>query len=95
MAAFAPKGQMSTRGTNFLHEWIANNLDRVESADIISVADLVQKLFADAKAAGIASTELEEDGGSIYQVVLEAILYRSGGRVEGHLQSGGSDRRLG
>ncbi|TPL35998.1 DUF768 domain-containing protein [Mesorhizobium sp. B2-4-6] len=40
---------MSTRGTNFLHKWIANNLESVGSADIISVAELVQKLFADAK----------------------------------------------
>jgi hypothetical protein len=28
--------QMSTRGVNFLHKWISNNLERVESADIIS-----------------------------------------------------------
>jgi len=70
---------MSTRGVNFLHTWISSNLDRVESFDIISVADLVQTLFADAKAAGISSNELEEETGSVYQAVLEAIMHRSGG----------------
>lgn len=69
---------MSTRGTNFLHQWIKDNLSDIESADIISVADLVQKLFADAKAGGILSYELDEDSGSVYQVVLEAIIHNKG-----------------
>jgi len=30
----------------------------------------VQKLFADAKAVGITSNELEQDNGSVYQLVL-------------------------
>ena len=33
-------------------------------ADIISVAELTQKLFADAKALGINSVEIEEETGS-------------------------------
>ena len=73
---------MSRRDINFLQKWITNNLDPVESADIISIAELAQKLFADAKAIGIGSNELEEEIGSVYQVVLEAILYRPGGQGE-------------
>lgn len=70
---------MSTHGANFLHKWIASNLDCVESADIISASELAQKLFADARAVGIGSNELEEDVGSVYQVVLEAIMHRQSG----------------
>jgi len=40
---------MSTSGTNFLYEWISTNVPKT-GADVISVADLTQKLFADAKA---------------------------------------------
>ena len=56
---------MSTRGTNFLHKWISSNVHETVGADIISVAELTQKLFADAKALGINSLEIEEDTGSV------------------------------
>ncbi|BAB54905.1 DUF768 domain-containing protein [Mesorhizobium japonicum] len=65
---------MSTRGINFLHEWMSKNVPETAGADIISVADLTQKLFADAKAAGIGSTEIEEDTGSAYEAILDAIV---------------------
>ncbi|PZV36290.1 hypothetical protein B5V02_24210 [Mesorhizobium kowhaii] len=35
---------MSTRGVNFLHKWISNNLPETVGADIMSVAELTQKL---------------------------------------------------
>ncbi|PAP95475.1 hypothetical protein CIT31_15955 [Mesorhizobium wenxiniae] len=38
---------MSTRGTNFLHQWLANTVPEAVVADVISVAELTQKLFAD------------------------------------------------
>jgi len=47
---------MSKRGTDFVHKWISNNVPETAGADIISVAELTQKLFADAKTAGISST---------------------------------------
>ena len=70
---------MSTRGTDFVYKWITNNVPDDTSSDVLSVAELVQKLFADAKALGITSNELEEDTGSVYQVVLEAIVHQKGG----------------
>ena len=66
---------MSTRGTDFLHKWIASNVPETTSADIISVADFTQKLFADAKSIGISSTEIEEDTLSVYEAILDAIVH--------------------
>ncbi|WP_095202006.1 DUF768 domain-containing protein [Mesorhizobium carmichaelinearum] len=54
---------MSTRGTDFLYKWISANVPETVGADIISVAELTQKLFADAKSIGISSVEIEEDTG--------------------------------
>jgi hypothetical protein len=65
---------MSTRGTNFLHQWLSNNLSGIASADI-SVSESIQKLFADAKSLGISSIEIEEDTGSVYDAVLDAIVH--------------------
>ena len=55
---------MSTGGTNFHHKWISSDVPETVGADIISVAELTQKLFADAKALGINSVEIEEETGS-------------------------------
>ena len=70
---------MSTRGTNFLHKWLSSNVPETVSADVLSVAELTQKLFADAKAIGISSVEIEEDTGSVYETILDAIVHRDGG----------------
>ncbi|MFK0693205.1 DUF768 domain-containing protein [Mesorhizobium sp. IMUNJ 23033] len=70
---------MSTRGVNFLHKWISNNVPETVGADIISVAELTQKLFADAKAIGIGSVEIEEETGSVYEVILDAIVHQEAG----------------
>ncbi|OWK21307.1 DUF768 domain-containing protein [Mesorhizobium amorphae] len=66
---------MSTRGVNFLHKWIANNVPETVGAEVISVAELTQQLFADAKAVGISSVEIEEDTGSVYEVILDVIVH--------------------
>jgi hypothetical protein len=73
---------MSTRGTDFLHKWVTNNLTDLASMDVISLAETIQKLFADAKAIGISSNELEEDTGSIYQAMFEAITHQEGGNPD-------------
>ncbi|WP_095203223.1 DUF768 domain-containing protein [Mesorhizobium carmichaelinearum] len=73
---------MSTRGTNFLDQWIRSNVPRTVGADIISVAELTQKLFADAKAIGISSTEIEEDTGSVYEAILDAIVHHDAGLAD-------------
>ncbi|MGX9148338.1 DUF768 domain-containing protein [Mesorhizobium sp. 128a] len=66
---------MSTRGTNFLYKWISENVPETAGADLISVAELAEKLFADAKALGISSSEIEEDTGSVYEVLLDATVH--------------------
>ena len=70
---------MSTRGTDFLYKWISANVPETVGADIISVAALTQKLFADAKAIGISSVEIEEDTGSVYETILDAIVHHDAG----------------
>jgi hypothetical protein len=71
---------MSTRGTNFLDKWIRANVPETAGADVISVAELTQKLIADAKAVGISSPEIEEDvGGSVYETILDAIVHHDAG----------------
>jgi hypothetical protein len=73
---------MSTRGTNFLHQWLANTVPEAVRADVISVSELAQKLFADAKSLGISSTEIEEDTGSIYEAILDALVHHNAGLAE-------------
>ncbi|OWK20752.1 hypothetical protein AJ88_26270 [Mesorhizobium amorphae CCBAU 01583] len=70
---------MSTRAVNFLHKWISNNVPETVGADIVSVAELTQELFADAKTIGIGSTEMEEEAGSVYEVILDAIVHYEAG----------------
>lgn len=70
---------MSPRGTDFLYKWIGANVPETAGADIISVAELTQKLFADAKSKGISSTEIEEDIGSVYETILDAIVHHDAG----------------
>jgi len=73
---------MSTRGVNFLDQWLSDNLAGIIGHDIISVAEAIEKLFADAKAIGISSTEIEEDTGSVYETVLDAIVHYDPGLPE-------------
>lgn len=73
---------MSTRGTDFLYKWIGANIPTTAGADIISVAELTQKLFADAKTVGISSVEIEEDTGSVYEAILDAIVHYEPGLPE-------------
>ncbi|WP_425374583.1 hypothetical protein [Mesorhizobium waimense] len=40
---------------------------------------MTQKLFADAKAIGIGSIEIEEETGSVYEMILDAIIHQEAG----------------
>ncbi|PZV35866.1 DUF768 domain-containing protein [Mesorhizobium kowhaii] len=73
---------MSARGTDFLYKWISNNVPETVGSDMISVAELTQKLFADAKAVGIGSTEIEEDTSSVYEAILDAIVHHDAGLAD-------------
>jgi hypothetical protein len=66
---------MSTRGTNFMHQWISNNVPETVGADVVSLWDVIHQLLADAKAAGISSAEIEADTGSVYEAIVDAIVH--------------------
>ncbi|RVD56132.1 DUF768 domain-containing protein [Mesorhizobium sp. M2D.F.Ca.ET.185.01.1.1] len=66
---------MSRRGAEFFGAWLSDNVLRGSvGADMISVAELTAKLFADAQAAGISEHEIEEEVGSAYEAILAAIV---------------------
>ncbi|TIP22886.1 MAG: DUF768 domain-containing protein [Mesorhizobium sp.] len=73
---------MSTRGTNFLYQWLNNNLPAIVRADVISVSELAHKLFADAKFLGISSTEIEEGTGSVHEAIRDMIAQHDAGLAE-------------
>lgn len=73
---------MSTRGINFLDQWIANNIPETTKADVISVDELTHKLIADAKALGIKRGEIDEEVDSLYRTILDAIVHYDPGLPE-------------
>ena len=70
---------MSTRGINFLHRWIANNIRETATGDVVSIDELTHKLIADAKALGIKRPEIDEEVDSLYRTILDAIVYFDSG----------------
>ena len=72
---------MSARGTNFLHQWLVDNVPNLAASDIISVAKATERLFCDADSKALA--EIVEDNGSVYEAVMDAIAhYHDTGLVE-------------
>jgi len=66
---------MSTRGINFLHQWISNNVLETASADIVSIHEMTHKAFADAKAIGIKREEIDEEVESLYRTLVDAVVH--------------------
>jgi hypothetical protein len=66
---------MSTRGINFLHRWIENNVPETANADVVSIDDLTRRLFDDARSAGIQRGEIDEEVYSLYRVLVDAVAY--------------------
>ncbi|WP_245262266.1 hypothetical protein [Mesorhizobium sp. WSM3626] len=56
----------------FSAKWPGSNRQASPSADVISIAEAIQKPFADAKAIAISSAEIEEETGSVRETVLDA-----------------------
>jgi len=73
---------MSTRGINFLNQWIASNVPETAKADVISVDELTHKLIADAKALGIKRGEIDEEVDSLYRTIVDAIVHYDPGLPE-------------
>ena len=66
---------MSTRGINFLDRWITNNISETAKADAVSISEFTHKLYADARAIGIKREEIDEEGDSLYQTLVEAVTH--------------------
>ena len=73
---------MTTRGINFLDQWLANNVPETTKADVVSVDELTHKLIADAKALGIKRGEIDEEVDSLYRTILDAIVHYDPGLPE-------------
>lgn len=73
---------MSTRGINFLHQWIHNNVPQTAMADVVSIDELTHKLFSDAKAVGIKRAEIDEEVESLYRTLLDWIVHFDPGLPE-------------
>ncbi|BCH00666.1 hypothetical protein BFX40_29270 [Mesorhizobium sp. SEMIA 3007] len=73
---------MSSRGINFLDQWLANNVPETTKADVISVDELTNKLIADAKALGIKRAEIDEEVDSLYRTILDAIVHYDPGLTD-------------
>jgi hypothetical protein len=70
---------MTTRGINFLHEWILANVDKAAPEEQVSVSEMVERLRADAAKAGISVDDMEEDGDSVFEMVFAALEHRREG----------------
>ncbi|PBB23930.1 MULTISPECIES: DUF768 domain-containing protein [unclassified Mesorhizobium] len=74
---------MSTRGINFLDQWLANNVPETTKADVIFVDELTHKMIADAKVLGIKRSEIDEEvDDSLSQMILDAIVHYDPGLHE-------------
>jgi len=74
---------MSDRGIEFTNQWIAENIG-VEAydpgADIID--QTVEQFTADAQQAGIPVNEIEEDMGSVRELIAEAFSQRTDDEIQ-------------
>ena len=73
---------MSTRGVNFLHKWLSENVAQTVGADVISVNELIRKLIADARSVGIRREEIDEEVHGLYRTILDAIVHYDAGLAD-------------
>ena len=67
---------MTAHGFSFLHGWIHDNIDEAAPEDQVSVSEMVERLLADAAKVGISVDDIEEDAGSVFEMVFAAIEHR-------------------
>lgn len=73
---------MSTRGINFLHQWIRNNVPETAKSDAVSISEITHKVFSDAKALGIKREEIDEEVDSLYRTLFDWIVHFETGLPE-------------
>jgi hypothetical protein len=66
--------EMSKRGTEFLQQWLADNVPTL-GADMTSIVKATEKLFRDAEKQGIHGGEIVEDNDSVYEAILHAVVH--------------------
>lgn len=71
---------MSERGQNFLDRWIAKHLPNAMTDDPAAISDLADEAMKAAEREGISSREINDEVGSVFEVILEAMQRR----VESH-----------
>jgi hypothetical protein len=72
---------MSTRGLNFLDQWMAEQLPETATDDPVVISDLADKAMKAADRAGISTTEISEEVPSVFEVIAEAMDHREGGTL--------------
>ena len=73
---------MSTRGANFLDQWLSNNVPETTKADVIAVDELIYRLLTDAELTGIKRAEIYQEVDSLYRTILDAIVHYEPGLPE-------------
>ncbi|WP_245458481.1 MULTISPECIES: hypothetical protein [unclassified Mesorhizobium] len=67
------------RGRKFLDDWLANTLPDVTVGSPIAASDLADQMMKAAGEVGIAASEVNEEVGSVFEVIFEAITHRRRG----------------
>ncbi|MCV3210030.1 hypothetical protein OHD62_19500 [Mesorhizobium sp. YC-39] len=73
---------MTTRGINFLYEWMAEHLPNAMTSDPFAIRDFADNVTKEAEQSGITTYEIEEEVGNVFEVIFEAMLHRDGGLPE-------------
>ncbi|TPJ82303.1 DUF768 domain-containing protein [Mesorhizobium sp. B2-6-2] len=69
---------MSTRGINFVDNWMAENLPEKMTDNPIVVSDLADELMKAAEREGIPANEINEEIDSVFELIFDAMEHRSG-----------------
>lgn len=70
---------MSTRGVNFLDKWMAEHLPNAMTDDPVAISDLADEAMKAADKEGIPADEINEEVGSVPEVIFDAMQHRAGG----------------
>ncbi|WP_033839026.1 DUF768 domain-containing protein [Mesorhizobium loti] len=70
---------MTTRGINFLDEWMAEQLPDTIIDDPMAIGVLAERAVQAAGKEGIPTTDISEEVPSVFEVIAEAMDHREGG----------------
>ena len=70
---------MSRRGVNFLHKWMVEQMPNAFTNDPAAITDLADQAMKAAGKEGISSDEINEEVGSVFEVIHCAMRIRASG----------------